>query len=295
MKADYCQRFIFEDFDVRGEVVQLEQSYTELLNKHHYPAPVAQLLGEFLSACVLLGTSIKYQGRLSLQARSSGPVPLIAVDCTSDLQVRGLAQLTDQALGPALDLLLADGVLAITIEPDRGERYQGLVPLEAGSLCACLERYFHQSEQLETRFFLAADGSRAAGFMLQQLPRQREPSEGARAQSWEHLSVLAQTVEPQELLAIESEHLLYRLYHQQQVRVFEPRAVTYHCTCSWERSANTLAVLGREEIDDILREREELEMTCEFCNQVYRFDRPSIERIFGDDFPSDGPSTSALH
>ncbi len=295
MKADYCQRFIFEHFDVRGEIVQLHQSYCELLSKHHYPAPVARLLGEFLGACVLLSTSIKYQGRLSLQARSSGPVPLVAVDCTSDLQVRGLAQLTDQALGPDLEKILADGILAITIEPHKGDRYQGLVPLEADRLSVCLEHYFHQSEQLETRFFLASDGSRAAGFMLQQLPRQIQASESARAQTWEHLSVLAQTLELQELLTIESEQLLYHLFHQEQVRTFLPRAVTYHCTCSRERSANTLAILGREEIDDILREREQLEMTCEFCNQVYRFDRPDIERIFGEEFPPDAPGAPALH
>ncbi len=295
MAADYCQRFIFEHFDIRGEIVQLEQSYAELLSKHHYPTPVANLLGEFLSACVLLSLSIKYQGKLSLQARSNGPVPLITVDCTSDLQVRGLAQLTEQAVGPALDQLLVDGILAITIEPTRGERYQGLVPLAEGGLSACLEHYFHQSEQLETRFYLASDGRRAAGFMLQQLPGQLQVSEWARVQAWEHLSALAQTVELEELLHVESEQLLYRLFHQEQVRTFEPRPVDYRCTCSWERSANTLVTLGREEISEILDEREEVEMTCEFCNQVYRFDRPSIERIFGDDFPSDASGSPALH
>lgn len=295
MRADYCQRFIFEQFDIRGEIVQLEQSYAELLSKHHYPSPVANLLGEFLSACVLLSTSIKYQGRLSLQARSNGPVPLIAVDCSSDLEVRGLAQLTDKALNPALSLLLAKGTLAITIEPEKGERYQGLVPLDAGQLSACLEHYFHQSEQLQTRFYFASDGSRAAGFMLQQLPVQLQTSELERLQAWEHAATLAQTLEPQELLDIDCESLLYRLYHQQQLRVFDARPVFYRCTCSWERSANTLLVLGREEVNDILTEREQLEMTCEFCNQVYHFDRNSIGRIFGDTFPPPVSGTPSLH
>jgi molecular chaperone Hsp33 len=295
MKADYCQRFIFDDFDIRGEIVQLEQSYAELLSKHHYPAPVANLLGEFLSACVLLSTSIKYQGRLSLQARSNGPVPLIAVDCTSDLEVRGLAQLTEQALNPALGQLLAEGTLAITIEPEKGERYQGLVPLEAGQLSACLEHYFHQSEQLETRFYLASDGLRAAGFMLQQLPVQLQSTELERSDAWEHALTLAHTLERQELLNIDPESLLYRLYHQEKLRVFDSRPVVYRCTCSWERSANTLLVLGREEIDDILTEREHLEMTCEFCNQVYRYDPNSISRIFGDTFPPKASGTPSLH
>ncbi len=295
MKADYCQRFIFETVDIRGEIVQLEQSYAELLSKHHYPAPVANLLGEFLSASVLLSTSIKYQGRLSLQARSSGPVPLIAVDCTSDLEVRGLAQLTQQALSPALGQLLAEGTLAITIEPDKGARYQGLVPLEAGQLAACLEHYFHQSEQLETRFYLASDGLRAAGFMLQQLPAQLQTTEVERLHGWENAVTLAHTLEQKELLNIDSESLLYRLYHQEKLRVFDARQVVYRCTCSWERSANTLLVLGREEIDEILKERENIEMTCEFCNQVYRYDHNSINRVFGENFPPQTPGAPALH
>ena len=295
MKRDYSQRFIFEQFDVRGEMVQLEHSYAELLSKHHYPGPVAHLLGEFMSACVLLSTSIKYQGRLSLQARSNGAVPLISVDCTSDLHLRGLAQVAEQALEPALGKLLAEGTLAITIEPDGGESYQGIVPLEADQLSGCLQHYFRQSEQVETFFCLASSGSRTAGLMLQQLPRQREDSNQDRSQSWEHLTTLAQTLEQGELLDLECEDLLYRLYHQEQVRVFEPRSVTYRCSCSWERSANTLITLGRDEVIDIIEERGELEMTCEFCNQLYCYDLSSIEQIFGDDAPEHASDTQPLH
>lgn len=295
MKQDYSQRFIFEQFDVRGEMVQLEHSYAELLSKHHYPGPVAHLLGEFMSACVLLSTSIKYQGRLSLQARSDGAVPLITVDCTSDLHLRGLAQVAEQALDPALGKLLAAGTLAITIEPEGGERYQGIVPLEAEQLSGCLQHYFRQSEQVETRFFLASSGSRTGGLMLQQLPRQREDSNQARAQSWEHLTTLAETLEESELLDLECEALLYRLYHQEQVRVFESRLVSYRCSCSWERSANTLITLGRDEVVDIIEERGELEMTCEFCNQVYRYNHGSIEQVFGDDASQHTSGKDSLH
>jgi molecular chaperone Hsp33 len=295
MQADYSQRFIFDEFDIRGEVVQLEHSYAELLSTHHYPGPVANLLGEFMSACVLMSGSIKYEGRLSLQARSNGPVPLIMVECSSALHVRGLAQLGEQALDASLGQLLAEGTLAITIEPEQGERYQGLVPLQADRLSACLDHYFYQSEQLETRFYFAADGTRAAGLMLQQLPRQAQNSELGRAQSWEHVSTLAQTLEDDELLRLNPEELLYRLYHQDKVRLFKPRPVAYRCSCSWERTTNTLRSLGRAEAFDILEEQSQVEMTCEFCNQVYLFDRSRVNAIFSEDPPQHSTDARQQH
>jgi molecular chaperone Hsp33 len=282
VQNDSTRRFLFEHFDIRGELTQLDQSYTDLLSTHHYPAPIARLLGEFASAAVLLSSNIKFEGRLSLQSRGSGPLPLLMVECTSEQCVRGLAQMSNQPVPSDFQQLLSSGTLALTIEPDRGERYQGIVPLQGTALAECLQYYFRQSEQVETRFILAADDARAAGVMLQQLPRQLVDDDEARTRQWEHVTTLLHTLTPAELLTLAPEAILRRLYHEDVVRLYPPRPVQYRCSCSSSRSAKALRLLGRAEIDAILAEQGQLEMTCEFCNQVYRFDRGTIAAAFDD-------------
>ncbi|TVP90948.1 MAG: Hsp33 family molecular chaperone HslO [Pseudomonadaceae bacterium] len=279
---DTTQRFLFDDQDVRGEIATLEHSYQEILSRHPYPEPVKALLGEMLAATVLLSTTLKFEGLLVLQARSSGPVSTLMVECSSNQEVRGIARYEDglQA-SQALHELMPNGVLTITIDPENGQRYQGIVSLEGSSLADALNGYFASSEQLPTRFRLQADGRKARGFLLQALPANRVTDPEARANAWEHFTVLAASLTPEEQLALDNETILHRLFHQEAVRLFSPRPVRFHCSCSAERSGNALISLGREDAMALLAERDgEIEVDCQFCNQRYTFDADALDALF---------------
>lgn len=278
---DTTQRFMFEHADVRGELVSLDQSYREVLAKHAYPESVKALLGEMLAAAVLLSTTIKFEGLLILQARSSGPLSTLMVECSSDQAVRAIARYADDLQGETLAELMPDGILAITIDPEDGQRYQGIVPLEGSSLADALSAYFDNSEQLPTRFRLQADGRSARGFLLQALPADRQIDPEDRNATWEHLSILANTLTAEELLSLDNQTLLHRLFHQEDVRLFDPGPVRFECSCSAERSGNALVSLGREDALDLLAERGgEIEVDCQFCNARYRFGRTDLEALF---------------
>ena len=186
-EGDRSVRFLFDNADIRGETVHLQASLKDLLETHQYAPGVASLLGEFLAAAVLLSTTLKYEGKMILQARSEGQVPLLMAECSSELKLRGIARGAQQATSEEFGMLLARGQLVITIDPDKGQRYQGIVPLVENSLSRSLDAYFQQSEQLHTRFWLASDGERAAGMLLQQLPAQLQTEEAVRGEQWQHL------------------------------------------------------------------------------------------------------------
>lgn len=276
---DQSLRFLFEQGDIRGEIVQLKAAYREILNLHQYAPGVSRLLGEFLAAAVLLSTTLKFEGKLILQARSQGQVPLLMVECTSELQVRAIARGAQHATSDAFERLLHEGQLTITIDPSRGNRYQGIVPLSGDSLAANLEAYFEQSEQLATRFWLTANGERAGGMLLQQLPAQQVTDTDDRVLQWEHACALASTVKDQELLHLQPLELLYRLYHEDPVRLFQPRPVAFQCSCSRERTLNALSTLGAGEVEDILKDQGTVTMDCEFCNQQYVFSRDDLASV----------------
>jgi|AntAceMinimDraft_5_1070358.scaffolds.fasta_scaffold00009_105 molecular chaperone Hsp33 len=277
--SDQAQRFLFEHADIRGEFARLHCAYRDILAIHPYPDGVNRLLGEFLAASVLLSTNLKFEGKLVLQVRSEGQIPLLMVECDHTLQVRGIARGAEQASSNNNDQLLQNGQLAITIDPTNGQRYQGIVALQQGSLAQSLDSYFEQSEQLKTRIWLAADGERAGGLLLQQLPAQVTPDDTDRQQQWEHICALAATMRGPELLLLGNEQLLYRLYHEDPVRVFEPSGIRFHCTCSRERTRNALSTLAPEDILDILEEQGCVTMECEFCNLVYRFERNDLDAL----------------
>lgn len=279
--GDRSLRFLFEEADIRGETVHLDSAYRDILAVHQYAPGVSRLLGEFLAAAVLLSTTLKFEGKLILQARSKGQIPLLMVECTSALAVRAIARGAQQATSDHFGQLLAGGQLAITIDPDRGQRYQGIVPLAGESLAQTLDAYFELSEQLRTRFWLAADGTRAGGLLLQQLPPQLARDREQRQRQWEHATTLATTVQPDELLELDSLQLLHRLYHQEPIRLFDQRTVAFRCSCSRERTRNALAALGPAEVNDLLEELGSITMDCEFCNQQYRFGREDLADIVG--------------
>lgn len=285
--CDLKHRFLFDDTDIRGEVVTLSDSYAQILaNNSHLPEPVRRLLGEFVAAVTLLSGTLKFDGILTLQVQGDGPVPLIMAECSHHRTIRAIARVDENADLRALaegdlDVLLGSGVLAIIIDPDKGERYQGIVPLEGNRLSICLESYFSQSEQLPTRFWLACDEQSVSGLMLQALPRQLASIE-ENEEHWSTATQLADTVKNEELLQLEHSELLYRLFNEEQVRLFEPLAVRFECSCSRDRSANALRSLGRKEAEALLAEQDLIKIDCQFCNKSYNFGAFDLPELFDE-------------
>ncbi|MDD2089397.1 Hsp33 family molecular chaperone HslO [Pseudomonas guariconensis] len=290
--TDFTQRFIFDDRDIRGEWVALEQSYADVLARHPYPQPVAVLLGELMAATALLVGALKFDGLLVLQARSQGPIPLLMVECSSDRDIRGMARYeADQIPADAtLAQLMPDGHLTLTIDPVKGQRYQGTVDLDGANLSECFTNYFVQSQQLNTRFWLDAKGGKARGLLLQQLPIDRQRDEEEREGSWQHVVALAGTLKPEEW-SLDNETLLHRLYHEDAVRLFDIEPLRFHCSCSRERSGNALVSLGEEDAKALVEEcGGKVEIDCQFCNERYSFDASDVAQLFaggGTEAPSD--------
>jgi molecular chaperone Hsp33 len=276
---DTSHRFIFDDADIRGEIVHLKTTLHEIYAVHQYPAGVSQLLGEFIAAAVLLSSTLKYEGTLILQARSDGQIPLIMVECSNLQQVRAIVRGAEQATSTDFGTLLSNGQLAITIDPKNGQRYQSIVPLELESLAHSLNAYFEQSEQLATQFWLTCDGEKAAGMLLQQLPERATSALSPREEQWQHACSLAATTTAGELLKLSAEQLLHRLYHEDPVRMFDPSEVIFRCSCSRERTLGALATIDRAELEDILLEQGKITMDCEFCNQQYQYKQEDITAL----------------
>ncbi|WP_404365817.1 Hsp33 family molecular chaperone HslO [Marinobacter sp.] len=274
---DQFQRFIFENSQVRGAWVQLASSYTDIVSQAPYPETIRQLLGESLAASVLMSGTLKFEGTLSLQASGQGALRTLMAECSHDRFVRGLARYDEDGINrDTLDDLLGEGKMAITITPEQGQRYQGVVPREHASLARCLEDYFDRSEQIATSLTLFADDSRCAGLLLQRLPGSTEPDEDL----WRRVQHLASTLKPEELLELDSETVLHRLFHEETVVLFEPEPVAFRCSCSRERTLAALKAIGQQECYDILQEQGAIEMDCQFCHAQYRFDRTDIDRLF---------------
>lgn len=278
--SDFKQRFLFPDSDIRGELVRLDETLGPILGARDYPLAVQGLVGEAVAAAALLAGTLKFEGRLSIQAQGKGPVSLLLAECTHDGQLRALARYDDQAPFDSADVagLIGEGTMVITITPDRGRQYQGIVPLEHPGLAACLEGYFQQSEQLPTRLWLAAGNGRAAGLLLQRLPDQ-VAGRAANATHWQHLETLAATLGMEELLDLDAETVLRRLFHETPPRLPAATPLRFGCTCSRERTRNALFSLGAEEIKRILDEDGEATLTCDFCGASEYFDAVDLAEL----------------
>ncbi|MDD1012378.1 Hsp33 family molecular chaperone HslO [Pseudomonas rubra] len=291
--TDYTQRFLFDDRDVRGEMVGLERSYAEVLAKHPYPQPVAQLLGELMAAAALLVGTLKFDGLLILQAKSTGPVSLLTVECTSEREIRGLARYDEAMVSDDATLsgLMPEGSLVFSVFPTEGKRYQGIVDLDGDNLSDCFTTYFNMSQQINTHISLKADGLRARGLLVQQLPADRQKDSEEREESWNHVTALAKTLKTEELLGLDNETVLHRLYHEDAVRLFDIHPMHFRCSCSRERSGNALVSLGEDDALVLVDEHGgAIEVDCQFCNQRYLFDANDVRQLFaggGVDTPSD--------
>ena len=294
---DILLPFVFEASDVRGAVVDLDATWRQVLANRDYPLPVRKLLGEAMAAAALLSSTLKFDGTLVLQTRAAAadaPVRVMVVECNAALEMRATATLGGELPerdGHSLASLVGNGSLVITLDPRDGqEAYQGVVALEGEHLSLALENYMMRSEQLDTRIHLAADSTRAAGLLVQRMPG--EGGTGIVASSWEEASILASTLAPAELLGLEPRQILRRLFHEHDLRLFDERGTAFHCSCSRQRVADMLRMLGRQEIESIIADEGRVSVDCEFCHQVYAFDPIDAAQLF---IAGAGPSSSARH
>lgn len=284
---DQLHRYLFEQFAVRGELVTVSETWKQILENHNYPLPVKNLLGELLVATSLLTATLKFAGDITVQLQGDGPMTLAVINGNNQQQMRGVARVQgDVPENADLKTLVGNGYLVITISPEEGERYQGVVGLEGDTLAACLEDYFMRSEQLPTRLFIRTgevDGQPAAGGMLLQVL----PAQDAQTNDFEHLATLTETIKAEELFNLSATDVLWRLYHEEEVTVYDPQAVEFKCTCSRERCAGALKTLPDEEIDSIMAEDGEIDMHCDYCGTHYVFNAMDIAEIRNNASPAD--------
>ncbi len=279
MSEDCVQRFLFDGLDVRGAVVRLGPVWQQLLANRHYPAPVVELLGQMCAMTALLTDNLKQAGRLTIQLRGQGPVSLLVIDCSTELNLRCMAQHEATISAGSLIELLGAGQLMLSLDtPAMRVPYQSVVPLVGNSIAEIFEHYLGQSEQIASRFFLAATATGVAGLFLQKMPA----TEAHDADGWARCTALAGTVKDEELLNLPSEELLTRLFHQESVRVFAARPVSHEVPEDWEKMRNMLRTLGREEVYAAVKRLGAIVIRDDLGNREYRFDKAAIDALFSN-------------
>lgn len=277
-QTDTLQRFIFEHASIRGEIVHIEKTYQTLMSQRNYPPMVKHLLGEAVVSCLLLASSIKFEGSLNLQFQGDERLPLLLVQCDHELNVRAYAKYAEHLEIKDYASAFLEGQMALVINQyNQTQVYQSVVPIESTSMADNLMAYFAQSEQIATKVWLAVDDEKAAGMLLQLMPGQESLQ---REQFWEFAVHLGQTVKEEELLTLDNEVLLHRLYHETELRLFEPRATRFKCRCSREKMEQVIISLGEKEALDIIKEQNQVEVNCDFCNTNYAFDAIDVTLLF---------------
>jgi molecular chaperone Hsp33 len=291
---DVLHRFLLEHAGVRGVLVRLGPAWREVAGRADYPPALHAMLGEVLAASALLTGNIKLDGALSIELKSGGALRMLFAECTDHGRLRGLARWNEPLPEPLALNALPDASMAITIgNVERGQRYQGLVELQHASVAESLESYFIQSEQLPARILLAANDKHAVGLMLQKMPDEGGHHAAQDEDAWNRIVHLTATLGAEELLAAAPEQLLYRLYHEESLRLFEPRSLAFGCSCSRERVTGMLRSLGRDEVEAALAARgDEIEVICEFCAQRYHFDRIDAELLLSTNVAPAAPDTT---
>jgi len=277
-QSDQLVRFLFREKDVRGEIVKVAQSLDLMLQNHQYALPVKQLLAELVAATSLLTATLKFEGNIAVQVQGDGPVKFAAVNGNNHQQFRGVVRMQSEIKGDRFLDLIGEGFLLVTITPNQGERYQGVIPITGNSLTDTLEAYFNQSEQLPTRIYLHTDiqasHAKAAGLLLQVLPVDQDQAKIDFAD----IVALADTTTADELLQLSVEDMLYRLFHQEVVELFPAQPVEFVCGCSREKCEAAILSLGQQAIEEHIAEGQ-LDISCEYCNTTYHFDVPALIQL----------------
>ena len=290
---DTLQRFLFENLAIRGELVHLDATWQAVLERHDYPQAVQKVLGELMSAVSLLMATLKFKGQLIAQIQGDGPISLLVVEGSSDKTLRAMTTCkNDDFNDESLHGLFGDARLVITLEPEQGERYQGIVALTGENLAGALTDYLLRSEQLDTNIWLVADDKQAAGLLIQKLPETKETQYRSNilgvaeadpekdVDGWNRIQQLSSTIKDEELLELNAEEIIHRLYHEEDIRLFDAELISFRCRCSRERVANMLLSLGAEEVQSMIKELTKIEVACEFCNHNYSFDAVDAEQLF---------------
>ncbi|MDN4016583.1 Hsp33 family molecular chaperone HslO [Zwartia panacis] len=300
--SDQLKKYLSEDRSVRIESVDMHQTWQAAQAHHSYPPSVAALLGELVAASTLLAATLKFDGSLLLQLQGDGAIALMVVECRADMSIRATVKMRDRPLPIQRDIqsLLNPGGTAkfiVVLDPPKNtpgrQAYQGIVPLEGDSIAEALEQYMLRSEQLETRIWLAADAERCTGFLLQRLPLQggNQQAEVLSAdETWQRTQRLAETLTQKEMLEITQDTLLHRLFWEETLLAFDARPITWQCSCTRERVADMLKMLGHAEVQDILETQGKIEVACEFCGQPYLFDGVDSAMLFQPLAPGPGKS-----
>ena len=277
--SNSVQRFLFDDLDIRGAVVRLDSVWQQLLANRNYPTPVIELLGQMCATTLLLADNLKQPGRLTIQLRGEGPVSLLIIDCNEERNVRCMAQHGELVPLTSPLKLIGTGQLLLSLDMESmREPYQSIVPLNGNSIAEVFEHYLGQSEQLATRFFLAATAKGAAGLFLQKMPS----TDTRDADGWTRIETLASTLQSDELLGLSTEALLTRLFHEETVRLFDAQPVTNHCPEDWDKVGNMLRALGREDVYAVIKERGAIVIRDDLANHEYRFDKAAIDALFSN-------------
>ncbi|MBC3875627.1 Hsp33 family molecular chaperone HslO [Undibacterium flavidum] len=289
---DNLQKFMFEHAGVRGELVELPNTWQEILSHQAYPQAVKAILGELLAAAALLSANLKFNGTMVMQIHGDGPIKLLVVECDSQLRLRATAKLAANAV-IADDATLSDlvhshgqGRFVITLDPNDKmpgqQAYQGIVPLDGESISTIIENYMMRSEQLDTKLWLAADGTVTRGLLLQKLPKHggTESSVEDETEAWNRAVILGSTLKQEELLSTDIETLMTRLFWEETLRVFEPVHPEFHCNCTREKVGDMLKMLGEVEVSTAIAELNQLDINCDFCGKHYSFDQVDCAQLF---------------
>ena len=294
---DTLQKFIFDNAAVRGELVEISDTWREIQARHGYPKAVRSMLGEMVAAAALLSANLKFNGSIVMQIHGDGPVRLLVVECDADLRIRATAKLAPDAHiaddAGLTDLLNVNrrGRFVITLDPlekmPGQQPYQGIVPLDGDSVSTVIENYMLRSEQMDTKLWLAADDKVSRGLLLQKLPRHSgkddqtvQASEEEDLETWHRAVMLGQTLKQEELLSTGIETLLNRLFWEETIRVFDPQHPQFHCSCTREKVGNMLKMLGQPEVESALADLGELGINCDFCGKHYAFDKVDCAQLF---------------
>lgn len=282
---DAVRRYLCDEApDARLMTVRLNKTKNDMLDHQNMPLSVQKLCEELVAAACILSHMLKFDGEMILQIKGSGPITMMVAECSSEGRIRSTAQWEDVGDASAFEDLFGTGYLAVTVDPRQGERYQGIVPLESGSISDCINHYFKNSEQLDTKLWLASNHSTVGGLLIQRIPEEGGQTLQGHA-NWETLSTLADTVTDQELASEAGPLMIYKLFHELNPRSFDPWDIEFGCSCSKERSARALKALGETELKQLFAEQPSLTVDCHFCGQVYQYDQADLEWLLSDQPP----------
>lgn len=276
--TDSIQRFLFEHASIRGEIIHLNSIYQTIIQQRTYPFAVKRLLGEAMLSCALLAGSIKFEGEISLQFHGDTRLPLLLVQCDNKLNIRAFAKYQEDEADVDYNGAFLQGKMVLNINQfNQTQTYQSVVPIHSISMGDNLMHYFAQSEQIPSQVWLSVDEENAAGMLLQLMPGQNTLQ---REQFWEYALHIGQTITDKELFTLDNETILHRLYHETELRLYDARALHYHCRCSFEKMKQVLVVLGEEDVQQLIKEKGQVEIYCDFCNSGYKFDAIDVTLLF---------------